>query len=153
MGQLERVGRGPGSGVGKTSGRGHKGQRRGGGIRLGFEGGQTPIYRRFPKRYELQKRRFPDELQPLNLGKLQLWVDIGRLDASKPVTLKEISDSGVVGKVQGGVKLLGGVRTSACWLQGLGRGAMAGGGGEGGGGGARPPARACGVGCLNEHCA
>ena len=77
---------------------------------MGFEGGQTPIYKRFPKRHVLQKRRFPGELQPLNLGKLQEWIDMGRLDASKPITIKEIADCGVIGKVEGGVKLLGTVR-------------------------------------------
>jgi ribosomal protein L15 len=108
--QVERVGRGMGSGVGKTSGRGHKGQRRGGGIRLGFEGGQTPLYRRFPKRHVLVKRRFPDKLQPLNVGRLQLWIDNGRLDASKPITLKELHDSRIIGKISSGVKLLANVR-------------------------------------------
>jgi ribosomal protein L15 len=108
--QEKRVGRGKGSGYGKNSGRGQKGQRRKGGVRLGFEGGQTPVYRRVPKMYFLRKSRFPSALQPLNLGKLQLWLDMGRLDASKTITMKHILDSGIVGKFSTGVKVLARVR-------------------------------------------
>ena len=103
------MGRGKGSGYGKQSGRGMKGQRRLGGVRLGFEGGQTPLYRRVPKQYELKKTRFPGDLLPLNLGRLQLWIDTGRLNPSEVITLKQLHDSGIVGKIKTGVKLLGAV--------------------------------------------
>ena len=81
--QKKRKGRGPGSGLGKTAGRGHKGQkaRNNGGIRIGFEGGQTPLYRRLPKRGF--KNKFAAPLEPLNVGRLQQYIEDGRIDASK----------------------------------------------------------------------
>lgn len=111
------MGRGKGSGYGKQGGRGMKGQRRKGGVRLGFEGGQTPLYRRVPKGYSLKKSRFPGELKPLNLDRLQVWLDTGRLDASAPITMKHLYDSGIVGNIDNGVKLLGRVSArGAAWL-------------------------------------
>jgi|UniRef100_K3X7J1 large subunit ribosomal protein L15 len=107
----KRLGRGIGSGKGKTSGRGHKGQkaRSGGGSGRGpgFEGGQTPIYQRVPKRGFNNK--FATPMEPVNLDKLQLFVDMGRLDASKTITMKELVDSGMVtcSRVKHGIKLLG----------------------------------------------
>ncbi|KAK1943527.1 50S ribosomal protein L15 [Phytophthora citrophthora] len=107
----KRLGRGIGSGKGKTSGRGHKGQkaRSGGGSGRGpgFEGGQTPLYQRVPKRGFNNK--FATPMETVNLDKLQLFVDMGRLDASNKITMKELVDSGLVtcSRVKHGVKLLG----------------------------------------------
>src|ERR1700744_5009621 len=81
-----RAGRGIGSGKGKTSGRGGKGQTARTGVRInGFEGGQTPIHRRLPKRgFNNHSRK---EYQTVNLGALQKAVDAGTLDGKKPVDL------------------------------------------------------------------
>ena len=70
---VKRVGRGAGSGLGKTSGKGHKGQkaRSGGGVRRGFEGGQTPLFRRLPKR-GLKKIPFKKDMQEVTLNMLNL---------------------------------------------------------------------------------
>lgn len=106
--QARRVGRGIGSGRGKTSGRGHKGQkaRSGGGPKPGFEGGQTPLRLRVPKRGFYNK--FRRIYHPLNLRKLKEWIEIGRIDPSKMITMKDLRDSGVVSrKIKDGVKLLG----------------------------------------------
>lgn len=108
--QKKRVGRGIGSGTGKTAGRGHKGQksRSGGGVRLGFEGGQTPLHKRLPKRGF--RNRFAQKLNPLNLDKLQSWIDMGRItvpEDGSPITMKHLYDANVVGKIKHGVKLLG----------------------------------------------
>mmetsp|Transcript_5783 Transcript_5783/g.18403 ORF Transcript_5783/g.18403 Transcript_5783/m.18403 type:complete len:244 (-) Transcript_5783:54-785(-) len=108
MKKAKRVGRGRASGLGKTSGRGHKGKhaRAGGKVRPGFEGGQTPLYRRLPK-FGFNNAAFRREMKPLNLDKLQQWIDEGRIDASQPITLKTLHDSNIVGKVKEGIKLLG----------------------------------------------
>ena len=106
----KRVGRGIGSGKGKTAGRGHKGQksRQGNkGMRgRGFEGGQTPLHLKIPKT-GFPNTRFKAELKALNVEKLQKFVDKGRLDPSKPITMKELFDANIVGKIPHGVKLLG----------------------------------------------
>ncbi|KAK9789211.1 hypothetical protein WJX73_002904 [Symbiochloris irregularis] len=105
--QVKRLGRGIGSGLGKTSGRGHKGQkaRRGRQVKLGFEGGQTPLRLSVPKQGFHQHNAI--RYAPLNLGRLQSWVDIGRLDASHVITMKELRDSGAVRRQVGnGIKLL-----------------------------------------------
>jgi len=82
----KRVGRGIGSGKGKTGGRGVKGQKSRTGVRIkGFEGGQMPIYRRLPKRGF--NNIFALELNEVNLGRVQAAIDKGKLDASKPVTV------------------------------------------------------------------
>ena len=103
----KRVGRGPGSGKGKTAGRGHKGQkaRNNGGIRLGFEGGQTPLYRLLPKRGF--KNKFARPMEPVNLRKLQDWIAQGRIDPRRTITMKEMYDAGLVTRIRHGVKLLG----------------------------------------------
>jgi len=104
----KRVGRGIGSGKGKTCGRGHKGQksRSGGGKpRPLFEGGQTPMYKRLPKRGFRNRNR--DDLQVVNLDRLQHWVDAGRLDPSQPITMRELVNSGVAGRAKHGIKILG----------------------------------------------
>lgn len=82
-----RVGRGPGSGNGKTSGRGHKGQnsRSGGGVRLGFEGGQTPLIRRLPKR-GFKNDRFAKVYNEINVFQLNLFNDGDEINFE---TLKE----------------------------------------------------------------
>ena len=101
-----RVGRGIGSGKGKTAGRGHKGHgARSGGPKLGFEGGQMPIYRRLPKR-GFNK---PNQLQfnEVNLARLQTAVDAGKLDAKKPVDLAALIAAGVLSKPLDGVRVLG----------------------------------------------
>jgi len=101
-----RVGRGIGSGIGKTSGRGGKGQTARSGVRLGgFEGGQMPLHRRLPKRgFNKLNRKSYNEI---NLGRLQKAVDDGQLDASKPVDLAALVASGLARRPLDGVRLLG----------------------------------------------
>lgn len=91
----KRLGRGIGSGKGKTSGKGVKGQKAREGVALnGFEGGQLPIYRRLPKRgFKNPNRR---EYAPINLGALQKAVDGGRLDAAQPITEATLREAGLV---------------------------------------------------------
>ena len=101
----KRVGRGIGSGTGKTAGRGHKGQRaRAGSATRTFEGGQMPIYRRLPKRGF--KNPFRKVFVPLNLDRLQAAVDAGRLDPAKPVDLQALRAAGLVSKRGDGIRLL-----------------------------------------------
>lgn len=100
-----RVGRGIGSGKGKTAGSGHKGQKARSGVAInGFEGGQMPIYRRLPKRgfNSLNKKDY----QVLNIGRLQKAIDAKKLDAKNPITIEALVEAGVVGKVVDGVRLL-----------------------------------------------
>ncbi|MBM3570554.1 MAG: 50S ribosomal protein L15 [Alphaproteobacteria bacterium] len=100
------IGRGIGSGVGKTSGRGGKGQTaRAGSNSARFEGGQTPLWRRLPKRgfRNPNKKRW----SLVNLGGLQAAIDAGRIDATKPIALEQLQAAGLVGKVRAGVRLLG----------------------------------------------
>ncbi|KAL8802929.1 MAG: hypothetical protein Q9182_003479 [Xanthomendoza sp. 2 TL-2023] len=99
-----RRGRGPSSGKGKTSGRGHKGQKARGKVPRGFNGGQTPNevvhgVRGFENQFSI-------ELQPLNLEKVQSWVDQGRLNPSQPITIRELAISRCVYPVKDGFKLL-----------------------------------------------
>jgi len=103
-----RVGRGIGSGKGKTSGRGVKGQkaRKSGTVRAGFEGGQNPLYRRLPMR-GFNNVNFTTNYATVNVGTLQQMVDDGRLDASKPVTIESIIASGLTKKPYDGLKVLG----------------------------------------------
>jgi len=100
-----RVGRGIGSGKGKTAGSGHKGQKARSGVAVnGFEGGQMPIYRRLPKRgFKSLNRK---DFQILNLGRLQSAIDAKKLDAKKPITVDMLTAAGIVGKVVDGVRLL-----------------------------------------------
>jgi large subunit ribosomal protein L15 len=102
----KRLGRGIGSGKGKTSGKGVKGQKAREGVALnGFEGGQLPIYRRLPKRGFHNVNR--KEYAPLNLGSLEAAFESGKLDAATPITEATLSAAGLVrlGKVDG-VRLL-----------------------------------------------
>lgn len=101
----KRVGRGIGSGLGKTSGKGHKGQKARAGVALaGFEGGQMPLYRRLPKRGFTYL--FGKEYAVINTGRLQQAVESGKLDAGKPVTADVLKAAGLVGRVKDGVRLL-----------------------------------------------
>ena len=102
----KRLGRGIGSGKGKTSGKGVKGQKAREGVALnGFEGGQLPIYRRLPKRGF--KNLFRKEYAPVNLGALTRAIESGRIDAAQPITEDTLRAAGLVrgGKVVG-VRLL-----------------------------------------------
>ena len=102
----KRLGRGIGSGKGKTSGKGVKGQKARAGVALnGFEGGQMPIYRRLPKRGFTNL--FRKEYAPVNLGALEAAVAAGRIDAGQPITEDSLRAAGLVrgGKIAG-VRLL-----------------------------------------------
>jgi large subunit ribosomal protein L15 len=101
-----RVGRGIGSGKGKTAGRGVKGQKARTGVAIkGFEGGQMPLHRRLPKRgFTKPNAR---ELNEVNLGRIQQAVEAGKLDASAAVTVESLIAAGVVSKPRDGVKILG----------------------------------------------
>ncbi len=97
----KRLGRGMASGFGKTSGKGHKGQnaRSGGGTRLGFEGGQTPLFQRLPKRGFTNFNR--KEYTVVNIETLNQFED------GTEITPKQLLESGVVSKLQSGIKVLG----------------------------------------------
>jgi len=102
----KRVGRGIGSGLGKTAGRGGKGQTaRKGGAKAGFEGGQMPIYRRLPKRGFNKPNAVA--YNEINLGTVQAAVDAKTLDAKAPVTVASLIAAGVLSRPLGGVRLLG----------------------------------------------
>ena len=100
-----RVGRGIGSGCGKTAGRGQKGQTSRSGVAIkGFEGGQMPLHMRLPKRGF--NNIFRRDYAELNLGTLQGMVDAGRLDASKTIDAQALVDAGVITHVRDGIRLL-----------------------------------------------
>ncbi|MED6205674.1 hypothetical protein PIB30_019973 [Stylosanthes scabra] len=104
--QKTRKGRGIGSGKGKTAGRGHKGQRARKGSKLGFEGGQTPLRRRMPKRGF--KNPFSLTFQPVGLGKIAWLINAGKIDSSELITMKTLKDTGAIGKqIKDGVRLMG----------------------------------------------
>lgn len=98
----KRVGRGPGSGTGKTAGRGENGQnsRSGGGVRIGFEGGQTPLFRRLPKR-GFSNARFKKVYAVINLD------DLNKFDNGAEVTPEILKDMGLVKNTLDGLKVLG----------------------------------------------
>ncbi len=101
----KRVGRGVGSGTGKTSGSGHKGQKSRSGVSInGFEGGQMPIHRRLPKRgfTNIFRKNYVE----VNLGRVQAAIDMGRLDAGKPVDVPALVSAGVISKERDGVRIL-----------------------------------------------
>lgn len=101
-----RVGRGIGSGKGKTGGRGVKGQKARAGVAIkGFEGGQMPLHRRLPKRGFYNP--FSVDYNEVNLGRIQQAVDAGKLDTTATVTLDALLAAGVVSKPRDGVKILG----------------------------------------------
>ncbi|NLM62944.1 MAG: 50S ribosomal protein L15 [Mollicutes bacterium] len=98
----KRVGRGPGSGLGKTSGRGHKGQkaRSGGGVKIWFEGGQTPLFRRIPKR-GFSNAPFKKVYAVINLD------DLNKFEDGTVVTPELLKEMGIVKKQLDGIKVLG----------------------------------------------
>jgi large subunit ribosomal protein L15 len=102
----KRLGRGIGSGRGKTSGRGVKGQKARSGVAIkGFEGGQMPLHRRLPKRGF--KNIFAKKYNELNLGRIQEFVNSGRLDGKKPITIEALQEAGLIRRAKDGVRLLG----------------------------------------------
>jgi large subunit ribosomal protein L15 len=101
-----RVGRGIGSGKGKTAGRGVKGQKARTGVAIkGFEGGQMPIHRRLPKRGFTPPN--PRDLNEVNLGRIQAAIESGRLDSTAAVTVETLIAAGLCSKPRDGVKILG----------------------------------------------
>jgi large subunit ribosomal protein L15 len=103
-----RIGRGIGSGMGKTGGRGGKGQTARSGVRIkGFEGGQMPLHRRLPKR-GFRNTPFAVKLNEVSLTKLQAAIDAGKLDAKSTVDVDAMVKAGLMRRAKGGVKILGG---------------------------------------------
>ncbi|MGI3902732.1 MAG: 50S ribosomal protein L15 [Janthinobacterium lividum] len=100
-----RIGRGIGSGKGKTGGRGVKGQKARTGVRIkGFEGGQMPLHRRLPKRGFTNIFRL--DYNEVNVGRIQKAIDEGKLQGG-PITIETLVDAGVCTKARDGVKILG----------------------------------------------
>ena len=101
----KRIGRGIGSGSGKTAGRGVKGQKARSGVAInGFEGGQMPLYRRLPKRGF--KNLFAKDYNTVSLARVQTAVDAKKLDAKATVTAEALAAAGVIRRVKDGVRLL-----------------------------------------------
>ena len=101
-----RVGRGPGSGKGKTAGRGVKGQKARSGVSVhGFEGGQMPLHMRMPKRGFKSRNRL--DFAEVNLWRLEQAIEAGKLDASKAIDAAALLAAGVIRRGLDGVKLLG----------------------------------------------
>jgi large subunit ribosomal protein L15 len=102
----KRLGRGIGSGLGKTAGKGTKGQKARAGVAIkGFEGGQMPLHRRLPKRGF--NNIFAKKLNEINLGRIQQAVDAGVLDGKKPITVAALKEAGLIRREKDGVRLLG----------------------------------------------
>jgi large subunit ribosomal protein L15 len=102
-----RIGRGIGSGAGKTGGRGGKGQTARSGVRIkNFEGGQMPIYRRLPKR-GFKNVKFARRLNEINLGKVQTAIDAGLIDIGAVVDVAALIKAGLIRRAKDGVRLLG----------------------------------------------
>jgi len=102
-----RIGRGIGSGAGKTGGRGGKGQTARSGVRIkGFEGGQMPMHRRLPKR-GFRNVKFALRLNEVNLGRVQAAIDAKLLDASAAVDAATLIKAGILRRAKDGVRLLG----------------------------------------------
>ena len=102
-----RVGRGIGSGKGKTAGRGGKGQTARSGVRIkGFEGGQMPLHRRLPKR-GFKNTMFAKKLNEVNLGRIQAAIDAGLLDAGAKIDAAALVKAGLLRRAKDGVRLLG----------------------------------------------
>ena len=101
-----RIGRGIGSGSGKQSGRGGKGQTARSGVRIkGFEGGQMPLHRRLPKRGFTNIHAL--DINEVNIGRVQQAIDAGKLDAGQVVTVDALVAAGVLARARDGVKVLG----------------------------------------------
>jgi large subunit ribosomal protein L15 len=101
----KRVGRGPGSGLGKTGGRGIKGQKSRSGVAINaYEGGQMPLYQRLPKRgfNNINSKQYA----VINLGILQKFIDAGKIDTSAPVDEDVLVRSGLVRRKRDGIRLL-----------------------------------------------
>jgi large subunit ribosomal protein L15 len=102
----KRLGRGIGSGSGKTAGRGVKGQKARSGVAInGFEGGQMPLYRRLPKRGF--KNIFAKDFNTVSLARVQAAIDAKKLDAKETVTVESLIKAGVLRRAKDGVRLLG----------------------------------------------
>ena len=102
----KRLGRGVGSGLGKTSGKGHKGQKSRSGVSIkGFEGGQMPIHRSLPKRCFNKHNRKVYRI--LNLGDLQKVIDNGKIDIKKEINNSVILSSGIIKNLKDGIRILG----------------------------------------------
>jgi large subunit ribosomal protein L15 len=104
----KRIGRGIGSGTGKTGGRGGKGQTARSGVRIkGFEGGQMPLHRRLPKR-GFKNVKFARKLNEVNLGTLQEAIDAGKIDVAGKIDAAAMVKGGILRREKDGVRLLGG---------------------------------------------
>jgi large subunit ribosomal protein L15 len=104
----KRIGRGIGSGTGKTGGRGGKGQTARSGVRIkGFEGGQMPLHRRLPKR-GFRNTMFARKLNEVNLGRIQAAIDAGTLDPAANIDAAALIKAGLIRRPKDGVRLLGG---------------------------------------------
>jgi len=104
----KRIGRGIGSGKGKTGGRGGMGQTARSGVRIkGFEGGQMPLHRRLPKR-GFKNTAFARKLNEINLGRLQQAIDTGKLDPAATIDAAALVKAGVLRRAKHGVRILGG---------------------------------------------
>jgi len=103
----KRIGRGIGSGMGKTGGRGGKGQTARSGVRIkGFEGGQMPLHRRLPKR-GFKNTMFARKLNEVNLGRIQAAIDAGTLDAAAKIDAVALVKAGIIRRAKDGIRLLG----------------------------------------------
>ena len=101
----KRIARGPGSGKGKTAGRGIKGQKSRSGVAInGYEGGQMPLYQRLPKRGFNKPNR--KQYAVVNLGLIQKFIDAGKIDAGQPITEEALVASGLVRRKRDGVRVL-----------------------------------------------
>ena len=107
-----RVGRGIGSGTGRTCGRGMKGQKSRSGVRLkGFEGGQMPLHRRMPKRGF--NNIFRKDFVEVGLDRIAQAIEAGKLDAAKPIDAEVLKAAGIIRRIKDGVRLLGGAEPKA----------------------------------------
>jgi len=103
----KRIGRGIGSGKGKTGGRGGKGQTARSGVRIkGFEGGQMPLHRRLPKR-GFSNVKFAIKLNEVNLGRVQQAIDVGKLDTAGKIDADAMVKAGILRRAKDGVRVLG----------------------------------------------
>ncbi|MGG7643255.1 50S ribosomal protein L15 [Rhodovulum sp. YNF3179] len=101
----KRIGRGPGSGKGKTGGRGIKGQKSRSGVAINaYEGGQMPLYMRLPKRGFNKPNR--KKFAVVNLGLIQKFIEAGKIDTKKPITEAALVESGLVRRKRDGVRVL-----------------------------------------------
>ena len=109
----KRVGRGIGSGTGKTSGAGHKGQKSRSGVAIkGFEGGQMPLHRRLPKRGF--KNRFRTEYSVINIGDIDKAISDKKIDSKKEITNEDFFKAGLIRNKNVLVKILGNGKTNHC---------------------------------------